>query len=139
MPSIKIISLDESAAFSSSRRDFNNLSKSTSVTINYAGSRFSANVKYQFRGKQRTDGASTYTDSTGATTVGYPYRRARNFIEIGLGYRLTKRLSLFFNSLNLNGDTQDTTRDAPAFAPYARMQNHAWFGKQYSLGIKGEF
>jgi hypothetical protein len=121
---------------------------SASWGLKYGAKKFSAQVNWNYRGRQRlTQQTITYGTivngapvSAGHTDLGYfDYFKPRIYTDVNFNYRFTNSVGLFVNARNLTNVAQDAQRYGPTSPSYSRTYRREEFGVQYTLGIKGTF
>ena len=133
--------------------DFSNfIPASGSWGIKYGQKKFSAQVNWNYRGRQRLAQQSlTYgvvtNPTTGAVTAAparntdgfYEYFKPRIYTDINFAYRYSEKVGVFLNARNLTNVAQDAQRYGPVSPSWSRTYRREEFGVQYTLGVKGTF
>jgi TonB-dependent receptor len=113
--------------------DFSNfISSSASWGVKYGQPKFSTQLNFNYRGRQR---AGIQTFAPGA----YEYFKPRIYIDANFEYRYSKRFGLFVNARNLTNVAQDIQRYGPTTPSWSRTYRREEFGVQYTVGTKGSF
>ncbi len=121
--------------------DFSNfIPASGSWGLKYNAGRFSAQVNWNYRGRQRLLAQSiTYQGAAHTDRGFYEYFKPRIYTDINFNYRFTNKVGLFVNARNLTNVAQDAQRYGPTSTSWSRTYRREEFGVQYTLGLKGTF
>ena len=121
--------------------DFSNfIPVSGSWGIKYGASKFSAQINWNYRGRQRLGLASiTYQGGPHTERGFYTYFKPRIYTDVNFAYRFTERVGVFLNARNLTNVVQDSQTYGPTSPSWSRTNRREEFGVQYTLGIKGNF
>ena len=121
--------------------DFSNfIPASGSWGIKFAKSKYSAQVNWNYRGRQRLLAQTITYNGVAHTDNGfYEYYKPRIYTDINFDYRYTDKLGFFLNARNLTNVAQDIQRYGPTSPSYSRTYRREEFGVQYTLGLKGTF
>jgi TonB-dependent receptor len=96
------------------------------ASIDYALGKFRGNVRYAYRSAYLTAiGDNKYVDDTFA---------ARDQIDLDLSYRLTRRLRLSANVINVTANPQVSYQSFPA-----NVEDNSYYGRRATLGIDYTF
>lgn len=121
--------------------DFSNfIPASGSWGIKYGAKKFSAQVNWNYRGRQRlTQQTITYNGVAHTDNGFYEYFKPRIYTDVNFNYRYNEHVGVFLNARNLTNVAQDAQRYGPTTPSYARTYRREEFGVQYTLGVKGTF
>ncbi len=122
--------------------DFSNfIRESGSWGLKYGTSKFSAQVNWNYRGRQRLGAQTVTINGVARSDLGfYEYYKPRVYTDVNFEYRFSGKLGLFLNARNLTNVAQDIQRYAPVVTPsWSRTYRREEFGVQYTLGVKGTF
>jgi iron complex outermembrane receptor protein len=121
--------------------DFSNfIPASGSWGLKYSKSKFSAQVNWNYRGRQRLLAQSITYNGLAHTTDGfYDYFKPRIYTDINFNYRFTNLIGVFVNARNLTNVAQDAQRYGPGSPSWSRTYRREEFGVQYTVGVKGSF
>ena len=109
------------------------ISKSANYGVSFDQPKYSASVKWNYRGKELESGVLAFDPS------GREFFKALTVVEIELDYRLTHNFGFFFSGRNITNVTQDLTFEDPATPAYAKLDRREDFGAIWTLGVKGQF
>ena len=114
--------------------DFSNfISSSGSWGVKYGHPKFSAQMNFNYRGRQRL-GAQSFAPGA------YEYFKPRVYLDANFEYRYSPQVGFFINARNLTNVAQDIQRYAPVVTPsWSRTYRREEFGVQYTAGVKGTF
>ena len=119
--------------------DFSNfIPASASWGLKYGADKFSAQVNWNYRGRQRLLQQSVTSNGVVTTNV-YDYFKPRIYTDVNFSYRFSGKLGLFVNARNLTNVAQDAQRYGPTSPSWSRTYRREEFGVQYTLGVKGTF
>jgi TonB-dependent receptor len=122
--------------------DFSNfIRESGSWGVKYGLPKFTAQVNFNYRGRQRLGAQTVTINGVARNDLGYyDYFKPRVYTDVNFEYRFSGKLGLFLNARNLTNVAQDIQRYAPVVTPsWSRTYRREEFGVQYTLGIKGTF
>ena len=121
--------------------DFSNfIPASGSWGVKYGLKRFSAQVNFNYRGRQRlTQQTITYNGLARTDEGFFDYFKPRVYTDVNFNYRYTNLVGLFFNARNLTNVAQDAQRYGPVSPSWSRTYRREEFGVQYTIGVKGSF
>ncbi len=121
--------------------DFSNfIPASGSWGVKYAKNKFSAQVNWNYRGRQRLLAQSITYNGLAHTDNGfYDYFKPRIYTDINFNYRFTSLVGVFVNARNLTNVAQDAQRYGPGSPSWSRTYRREEFGVQYTVGVKGTF
>lgn len=121
--------------------DFSNfIPASGSWGVKYGHQRFSAQVNFNYRGRQRlTQQTITYNGLARTDEGFYDYFKPRIYTDVNFNYRYTNLLGFFINARNLTNVAQDAQRYGPVSPSWSRTYRREEFGVQYTIGVKGSF
>jgi iron complex outermembrane receptor protein len=121
--------------------DFSNfIPASGSWGVKYNAGKFSAQVNWNYRGRQRLAAQTITYNGVGHTDRGfYDYFKPRIYTDVNFNYLFSKKIGVFLNARNLTNVAQDAQRYGPTTPSWARTYRREEFGVQYTLGIKGTF
>jgi len=110
------------------------VSRSANWGIAYDNQRLSAQVNFNYRGRERD--APTIVNG-----ISYgEYFAPRMYIDANLEIRINRHFGFFINGRNLTNVPQDDQRYAQGVTPdYARLYRREKFGAAYTMGVKGTF
>jgi iron complex outermembrane recepter protein len=125
----------------SSLADFSNfIPVSGSWGLKYGAKKLSAQVNWNYRGRQRLTQASITYQGAAHTDRGYfNYFKPRIYTDVNVSYRFSEKLGVFLNARNLTNVAQDAQTYGPTTPSWARTQQRQEFGVQYTIGLKGNF
>jgi TonB-dependent receptor len=111
------------------------LRRSVNWGIGLSRPRYSLNLNWNFRGKQR--GALI----TGANVPSgtYIYQASRLLLDLSAEYRLRKGIALYATARNLTNEAQNEQRYSAGTPYYARNFGTTDTGAFFTVGVKGEF
>ena len=89
--------------------------------------------KWNYRGTNKVAAAPGFTPDA------WQYAEASTLLDLTLGYRLSKRLSLTASVNNLTNEHRIRTRYGSQTPAYARYYQDFEYGAIFSVGIKGSF
>jgi TonB-dependent receptor len=125
------------------------ISKTANFSLSWNKAPVSAQVTWNYRGRQRGQNGVTQGLQTGAqygSTVAIAtannfneYFASRYYIDVNLQYTLSKRLRFFLNARNVTNSPQTLERYNDSSPDYARGFRSEEFGIQIAAGIKGTF
>ena len=127
--------------------------------IKYGQKKFSAQVNWNYRGRQRLtqtsitygilrdasgnpilSSAGAYQAAAARTSDGfYGYFKPRIYTDVNFAYRYNDKVGLFINARNLTNVIQDAQTYGPTSPAWSRTNMRQEFGVQYTVGIKGSF
>lgn len=117
----------------SNQADFSDfIPKAANFGVNFSIGKFSAYVKWNYRGKQLREPHDAYPGAN-------EYIRSREQLDANVEYRLTDRVAIFAAGRNITNETNEWEVSGPVAPSWSWMQSHTQFGAQYSLGVKGTF
>lgn len=121
--------------------DFSNfIPASGSWGVKYAKSKFSAQVNWNYRGRQRLAQQTITYNGLAHTDEGfYEYFKPRIYTDINFNYRFSNLIGVFVNARNLTNVAQDAQRYGPVSPSWSRTYRREEFGVQYTVGVKGTF
>jgi TonB-dependent receptor len=121
--------------------DFSNfIPASGSWGVKYAKSKFSAQVNWNYRGRQRLAQQSITYNGLAHTDEGFfEYFKPRIYTDINFNYRFSNLIGVFVNARNLTNVAQDAQRYGPVSPSWSRTYRREEFGVQYTVGVKGTF
>jgi TonB-dependent receptor len=121
--------------------DFSNfIPASGSWGVKYGTGKFSAQVNWNYRGRQRLAQQTITYQGVAHTDRGYyEYFKPRIYTDINFNYRFSGKLGVFLNARNLTNVAQDAQRYGPTSPSWSRTYRREEFGVQYTLGLKGTF
>ncbi|MBC7368310.1 MAG: TonB-dependent receptor [Undibacterium sp.] len=121
--------------------DFSNfIPASGSWGVKYSKNKFSAQVNWNYRGRQRQAQQSITYNGLAHTDNGfYQYYKPRIYTDINFNYRVSNLIGLFVNARNLTNVAQDQQRYGPGSPSWSRTYQREEFGVQYTIGVKGTF
>ncbi len=121
--------------------DFSNfIPSSASWGVKYGAKRFSAQVNWNYRGRQRlTQSSITYKGAVHTDDGFYNYFKPRIYTDVNFNYRYTDKIGVFVNARNLTNVVQDNQNYGPASPSWSRTNRREEFGVQYTVGVKGSF
>ena len=121
--------------------DFSNfIPASGSWGVKYAKNKFSAQVNWNYRGRQRlTQQSITYNGLAHTDEGFFDYFKPRIYTDINFNYRVSGLVGLFVNARNLTNVAQDAQRYGPVSPSWSRTYRREEFGVQYTVGVKGSF
>jgi iron complex outermembrane receptor protein len=121
--------------------DFSNfIPASGSWGLKYSQKKFSAQVNWNYRGRQRLTAQSiTYNGLVHTDNGFYDYFKPRIYTDINFNYRVSNLIGLFVNARNLTNVAQDAQRYGPTSPSWSRTYRREEFGVQYTVGVKGSF
>jgi outer membrane receptor protein involved in Fe transport len=110
---------------------------SCNFNIGFNKKPFSANITWNYRGRQKN--APQTGAQYGTTTGYYEYYAPRTFVDVSGEYKFSKNMSVFAGVRNLFNKQQVLQRYNDSTPDYARNFRFEEFGVSLSLGIKGTF
>ncbi len=114
--------------------DFRNfLPKSANWGFTVSHKRVTLGAKWSYRGEQKL------TAYTKAGADGSRYAEPRLQTDFNISYRLTKRISAYFNMRNLNSPVQKQTAHGSATPAHAYPYYYGTFGRVFTAGVRGSF
>jgi iron complex outermembrane recepter protein len=117
----------------SNRADFTDfIPKAGNIGVSFSIGKFSAFVKWNYRGKQLREPHDAYPGAN-------EYIRSREQVDANVEYQLTDRLAIFAAGRNITNETNEWEVSGPVAPSWSWMQSHTRYGAQYSLGVKGTF
>lgn len=117
----------------SNQADFTDfIPKAGNIGVNFSIGKFSAFVKWNYRGKQLREPHDAYPGAN-------EYIRSREQIDANIEYQLTERFAVFLAGRNITNETNEWEVSGPGAPSWSWMQSHSRFGAEYSLGVKGTF
>ena len=121
--------------------DFSNfIPASGSWGVKYGFKRFSAQVNWNYRGRQRLNQQTITYNGTARSDLGYfEYFKPRIYTDVNFNYRVSNLIGLFLNARNLTNVAQDIQRYGPVSPSWSRTYRREEFGVQYTVGVKGSF
>jgi iron complex outermembrane receptor protein len=121
--------------------DFSNfIPVSGSWGVKYGAKKFSAQVNWNYRGRQRLTQASiTYNGAAHTDDGFFTYFKPRIYTDVNFAYRVSEKLGLFVNARNLTNVAQDSQTYGPTSPSWSRTNQRQEFGVQYTAGLKGNF
>ncbi len=121
--------------------DFSNfIPASGSWGVKYGSGKFSAQVNWNYRGRQRlTQSSITYAGVAHTDNGFFTYYKPRIYTDVNFAYRYNERLGLFINARNLTNVAQDSQTYGPTSPSWSRTNRREEFGVQYTVGVKGSF
>ena len=121
--------------------DFSNfIPASGSWGVKYSKQKFSAQVNWNYRGRQRLLAQSITYNGVAHTDNGfYEYFKPRIYTDINFNYRVSNLIGLFVNARNLTNVAQDIQRYGPVSPSWSRTYRREEFGVQYTVGVKSSF
>jgi iron complex outermembrane recepter protein len=121
--------------------DFSNfIPESASWGIKYGANKFSAQVNWNWRGRQRlTQSTITYQGAAHTDRGFYNYFKPRLYCDVNVAYRVSEKLGFFVNARNLTNLAQDFQFYGPTSPSWSRTNRREEFGVQYTIGVKGNF
>ncbi len=121
--------------------DFSNfIPASASWGVKYGQKKFSAQVNWNYRGRQRLLQQTTTYNGIAHTDNGfYDYFKPRIYTDINFNYRVSNLIGVFINARNLTNVAQDAQRYGPGSPSWSRTYRREEFGVQYTVGVKGSF
>ena len=121
--------------------DFSNfIQASGSWGVKYGAKRFSAQVNWNYRGRQRlTQSSITYKGLVHTDDGFFNYNKPRIYTDVNFNYRYNNKVGVFLNARNLTNVVQDNQNYGPASPSWSRTNRREEFGVQYTLGVKGSF
>jgi len=99
--------------------------------LNLRWKRVEAILNWNYRGQQRRQALPAVN--------GYEYIMARTTLDVSMGFRLTKRLSLYGNAQNVFNKPETAHRYGPETPEYAKHHREVKHGGQITMGVKGTF
>jgi iron complex outermembrane receptor protein len=111
------------------------LRRSINWGVGLSRPRYSLNVNWNFRGKQR----GSLVTGTGVPSGTYVYQAARLLVDVSAEYRFHKRVALYATARNLTNEVQNEQRYNADTPYYARNYGVTDTGAFFTLGVKGEF
>ena len=121
--------------------DFSNfISSSASWGLKYGMPKFTMQVNFNYRGRQRLGAQTITVNGVARSDLGfYDYFKPRIYTDANFEYRYSGKLGLFINARNLTNVAQDTQRYGPMTPSWSRTRQREEFGVQYTVGLKGTF
>ena len=121
--------------------DFSNfIPVSGSWGLKYGAKKFSAQVNWNYRGRQRLTQSSITYGGTAHTDNGFfGYFKPRIYTDVNFAYRYNEKIGLFLNARNLTNVVQDAQTYGPTSPSWSRTNMRQEFGVQYTVGLKGSF
>lgn len=122
--------------------DFSNfIAASASWGLKYGHPKFTAQVNFNYRGRQRLGAQTVTINGVPRNDLGYyDYFKPRIYTDANFEYRFSGKFGAFINARNLTNVAQDIQRYAPVITPsWSRTYRREEFGVQYTLGVKGTF
>jgi TonB-dependent receptor len=121
--------------------DFSNfISSSASWGLKYGQPKWSAQVNFNYRGRQRQLAQTLTINGVSRNDLGvYEYFKPRIYIDANFEYRISSRFGLFINARNMTNVAQDIQRYGPTSPSWSRTYRREEFGVQYTVGTKGSF
>ncbi len=116
--------------------DFTNfIARELNWGVTYAQPRFSIQLNWNFRGRERM--GSLAFDPSGA---GYQYIEPRLQTDGEIGFNLTKNCTLYLSGRNITNQPWDNQMNySPNTPGYAKVLRREYFGAIWQLGVKGKF
>lgn len=111
------------------------LRRSINWGIGLSRTRYSVNLNWNFRGKQR----GALITGTNVPPGTYSYQAARLLLDVSAEYRLHKWIAFYATARNLTNEVQNEQRYAAGTPYYARNYGVTDTGAFFTLGVKGEF
>ncbi len=111
------------------------LRRSVNWGIGLSRPRYSVNVNWNFRGKQR----GSLITGANVPSGTYIYQAARLLLDVSAEYRLRKGVALYATVRNLTNEVQNEQRYNADTPYYARNYGTTDTGAFFTLGVKGEF
>jgi iron complex outermembrane receptor protein len=108
------------------------IARQASWGLMYGSRRLSADVKFNYRGRQRLS-------AQGFESGAFDYYKPRTYIDMNLSVRLTRHASFFASGRNIGNYPQYNDRFGPNTARYNAIRKVEKFGAAWTAGIKGEF
>ncbi|HEY9154432.1 MAG TPA: TonB-dependent receptor, partial [Opitutaceae bacterium] len=110
------------------------VSRSVNWGVAYDNQRLSAQVNFNYRGRERD--APTIVNGISYGEFFAP----RMYIDANLDIRINRHFGFFINGRNLTNVPQDDQRYADGVTPdYAKLYRREKFGTAYTMGVKGTF
>ena len=121
--------------------DFSNfIPASGSWGIKYGANKFSAQINWNYRGRQRLGQATNTFQGSPRTDRGFfTYFKPRIYTDVNFAYRISDRIGVFLNARNLTNVAQDSQTYGPTSPSWSRTNQRQEFGVQYTVGVKGSF
>ncbi len=121
--------------------DFSNfISSSASWGVKYGQQKFSAQLNFNYRGRQRLGAQTVTLNGVSRSDLGiYDYYKPAIRIDANVEYRFSSKVGVFLNARNLTNVAQDIQRYGATTPSWSRTYRREEFGVQYTLGVKGTF
>ena len=111
------------------------LRRSINWGVGLSRRRYTVNLNWNFRGKQR----GSLITGTNVPSGTYSYQAARLLLDVSAEYRVRKGVSVYATVRNLTNEVQNEQRYAAGTPYYARNYGTTDTGAFFTLGLKGEF
>jgi iron complex outermembrane receptor protein len=95
--------------------------------------RFSAFVKWNYRGKQLREYDDDWFPGAGE------YIRAYPTIDVNVEYQFTKNMAVFATGRNILNERYEWERSGPGVPAWSTLTSNSEYGAQFTVGIKGTF
>jgi TonB-dependent receptor len=109
--------------------------KTINFGFSYSRDRFTGRVGVNLRGRERSAAFAGASVEPGT----YNYKNPRDYVDVSVEYRFSRRFALFGSARDLLGVYNDFERSGPSTPPYARLRLRQDIGTLVNVGLKAEF